>query len=120
METLAWTLQILLAALFLTASSKWVIDRVSGRRAALPELSDRQIAALSFAETSGAVGLILPTALDIAPVLTPVAATCLFLLMVAAARRNLIHEERGQIAANAVIGLMAISIAILRFGPLAP
>jgi hypothetical protein len=88
------------------AAAQWVKDFSPGAL--------RAIATLEFL---AAVGLILPAALDIAPVLVPVAATCTALLFVGAVTMRLRRGERGTIVPDLVYLAMAIFVAWGRFGP---
>lgn len=78
-----WTVQIVLAALFLFGGiTKLVMDS-----AALTADSGLPAAFLRFigvCETLGALGLILPWALNIRRELTPIAAACLVIIMIGA------------------------------------
>lgn len=70
-------------------------------------------------EVLGAIGLILPAAVDIAPALAPVAAIGLAVVMVGAA---VTHGRRGEtknVAVNAVLLALALVVAWGRFGPYA-
>lgn len=72
---------------------------------------------LGVLELLAAVGLILPAALDIAPVMVPVTAVCWVLLMVGA---MITHGRLGQfrfVMLNAVYLALAVFIAWGRFGP---
>ena len=68
-------------------------------------------------EMLGALGLILPALLDIAPILVPVAATGLAITMAGAVIVHLRRKEYSAIAPAAVFLLMALFIAWGRFGP---
>jgi hypothetical protein len=59
-------------------------------------------------ELLGAIGLILPAALDIAPVLTPMAATGLAILMALAMNTHHRGREPGAIAFTAVWLLVVV------------
>jgi uncharacterized membrane protein YphA (DoxX/SURF4 family) len=70
-------------------------------------------------EVLAAIGLILPALLGIAPVLVPLAATGLVLVMIGAA---VVHARRGEyplIAVNVVLLILAAVVAWGRFGPYA-
>jgi DoxX-like family len=72
---------------------------------------------LGVLEVLAAVGLILPAALDIAPVLVPVTAVCWVLLMVGA---MITHGRRGEsrfVVLNLIYLALAAFIAWGRFGP---
>src|SRR5208282_5389372 len=67
-----------------------------------------RIKLLGFAEVAGASGLVLPTATGIAPVLTPVAALCLAVLMAGAVRT---HRRLGEgVVPAVVVGLLCVAI----------
>ena len=68
-----------------------------------------RIKLLGLAEVAGAIGLVLPAALHIAPVLMPIAAVCLALLMLGAAQTHRrLHESLGP---TLVLGLVCVAIA---------
>ena len=62
----------------------------------------------------GAIGVVLPWALDIAPVLTPIAAAGLAVVMVGAALTHLRRGERQPIVANLILLALALTVAIGR------
>ncbi|PZG02188.1 hypothetical protein C1I99_03505 [Micromonospora deserti] len=68
-------------------------------------------------ELLAAVGLILPAALDIAPVMVPVTALCWVLLMVGAMITHLRNGEAKFIVLNLVYLALATYVAWGRFGP---
>lgn len=72
-----------------------------------------RIKLLGLAEVAGAAGLLLPTATGIAPVLTPVAALCLAVLMAGAVRT---HRRLGEGFVPAlIVGALCLAIAAGRF-----
>jgi hypothetical protein len=85
---------------------KWVEDFSAGT-----------IKLIGTAELLGALGLILPGAFDIAPVLVPLAATGLAVLMLGAAITHARRREPQSIVINAVLLILALVVAIFRFGP---
>jgi hypothetical protein len=65
----------------------------------------------------GAIGLIVPPLVHIAPILTPLAASGLVLTMIGAI---VTHARRGEfpnVAINVVLAIMATVVAWGRFGP---
>ena len=123
METIIWIAQGLLAAAFLASGSTKLVKS----HAQLAEMGDnmkwvedfgpRHIKGIGTVEVLGAIGLILPAALDIAPVLTPIAATGLGLTMLGAAATHLRRGELQVLPVNAVLLALATFVAIERFGP---
>jgi hypothetical protein len=68
-----------------------------------------RIKVLGLAELAGAVGLVVPHATGIAPLLTPIAALCLAALMAGAVRT---HQRLGEgFLPAAVIGALCVGIA---------
>ncbi|MER7243610.1 DoxX family protein [Kribbella sp. NPDC000426] len=122
MNVFLWILAGVLAAFFLAAGAtklsqsrrkllanpnmKWVEDFSAGT-----------IKLIGTAEVLGAIGLILPGALDIAPVLVPLAATGLAVIMAGAIITHGRRKEIPQIFLNAIILVLAVLVAIFRFGP---
>lgn len=71
-----------------------------------------RIKLLGLAEVAGAVGLIVPLATGIAPVLTPIAALCLAVLMGGAVRT---HQRLGEsFVSPALVSVLCVAIAVGR------
>jgi uncharacterized membrane protein YphA (DoxX/SURF4 family) len=123
MDVLTWILSGLLAAAFLGAGAlKLVTPRTKlledPKMAWAGDFTDGQVKAIAALEVLGAIGVVLPWLLDVAPVLTPLAATGLALTMVGA---MVVHARRGETAAlppNAVLLGLAVAVAALRFSQL--
>ncbi|MEI8407880.1 MULTISPECIES: DoxX family protein [unclassified Kribbella] len=122
MNVFLWIVAGLLAAMFLAAGTMKVTQE---RRKLLAnpnlkwveDFSAGTIKLIGTAELLGALGLILPGALDIAPVLVPLAATGLAVLMLGAAITHARRKEPQAIVINAVLLILALVVAIFRFGP---
>jgi hypothetical protein len=72
---------------------------------------------LGVLELLAAIGLILPAAVEVAPVMVPVTAVCWVALMVGA---MITHGRLGQfklVMVNVAYLVLAVSIAVGRFGP---
>jgi uncharacterized membrane protein YphA (DoxX/SURF4 family) len=82
------------------------------------DVSPSAIRLIGVAEVLGAAGLILPAVTHIAPILVPLAAIGLILVMVGAA---IVHGRRGE-AVNIVVNLVLLALAAFvawgRLGPL--
>jgi uncharacterized membrane protein YphA (DoxX/SURF4 family) len=81
--------------------------------------SPATIKAIGVAEVLGAIGLILPAVLDVAPILVPIAAVGLALVMVGAITTHLRRKESQLVALNVVLLVLALFVAWGRFGPYA-
>ena len=81
------------------------------------QFSPGAIKAIGALEVLAAIGLILPAVLDIAPVLVPLAALGLVLMMIGAAITHARRKENPMIGANLVLLILAAVVAWGRFGP---
>jgi uncharacterized membrane protein YphA (DoxX/SURF4 family) len=115
-----WVLQVLLALAFLGAGVTKVSQpkaKLRDRMAWVDSFNEPTVKFIGAVEILGALGLILPAATGIAPVLTPLAATGLAIVMVLAAITHVRRNEARMIPVNAVLFLVAAVIAWGRFGP---
>ena len=121
MNIALWILAGLLAAAFVASGSAKLFQPkekvVASGAEFLAGFSPGSLKAIGLLEVLGAVGLVLPAALDIAPVLVPVAAIGLGLMMVGAIiahfRRQL---QLAWVPHLAVVALLAL-LAWARLGP---
>jgi uncharacterized membrane protein YphA (DoxX/SURF4 family) len=91
----------------LTPSARWVEDFSAG-----------SVKAIGALEVLGAVGLILPALLDIAPVLVPLAALGLALIMTGAVITRIRRHEPKPMVADLIYLALALFVAWGRFfGP---
>jgi len=81
------------------------------------DVSPTAIRLIGVAEILGAIGLIVPAATHIEPILVPLAAVGLALVMVGAAAVHARRKEAPMVAINAVLLGLAIVVAWGRFGP---
>ena len=81
------------------------------------DFSPTIIRLIGLAEILGAIGLVLPAAVHIAPILVPLAAVGLALVMVGAAVVHARRNEPMNIAVNVVLIALAVFVAWGRFGP---
>jgi hypothetical protein len=122
MNLALWIIAGLLAFAFATGSvSKLFIPK--DKIAAMPggawvdDFSPKAVKALGVIDLLAAVGLILPAAVDIVPILVPVAATGVVLLMVGAAVTRLRHGAAKAIVVDLSYLALAGFVAWGRFGP---
>jgi uncharacterized membrane protein YphA (DoxX/SURF4 family) len=81
------------------------------------DFSAGMVKTIGLLELLAAVGLILPAALDIVPVLVPVAALGLVLVMLGAVITHSRRHELPAIVVNLALLLLAALVAWGRFGP---
>jgi uncharacterized membrane protein len=118
-----WIVAGLLALAFLAAGLMKLStpkEKLAERMAWVNDYSAGQVKAIGAVEVLGAIGLILPAVTGIAPVLVPLAAAGLAIVMVLAA---IMHLRRGDGAAavvpNIVLFALDVFVAWGRFGPYA-
>ena len=81
------------------------------------DFSPGVIKTIGALELLAAIGLILPAALNIAPVLVPLAATGLAVIMIGAMVTHARRREFPMIAGNLVLLVLAALVMWGRFGP---
>jgi len=121
MNIVLWIIAGLLAVAFLGAGlmklgqpKKRLADSGMGW---VEDFSPGMVKTIGALEVLAAIGLILPAALDIAPILVPIAATGLVGLMLGAAITHARRREPQLIVVNAVLLILAAAVAWGRFGP---
>lgn len=120
MNVFLWILQGVLAAAFLGAGLMKLSQpksKLKENMAWVEDFSDNGVKGIGAAEVLGAIGLILPAATDIAVILTPIAAAALTVTMAGAVITHVKRGEQSQIPPSAVLGILALVVAIFRFGP---
>lgn len=120
MNVFLWVLQIVLAAMFLTAGVMKATQPKDKLAEKLPWVEDFCAGTVRFigvVELLAAIGLVLPAATGIAPVLTPLAATGLAVVMLLAANTHRRRHETTAIVFNAALFVAAVVVAWGRFGP---
>jgi uncharacterized membrane protein YphA (DoxX/SURF4 family) len=118
MNTVLWIFQIVLAIVFLGSGSA----KISMSRERLIATGQTGIAVYpmpvvrftALCELLGAVGVVLPWATGILPVLTPIAAAGLCVVMIGAATAHAKLREPRNVLINAVLFALAATVAIGR------
>ncbi len=120
MNVALWIIQIVLAAAFLIAGTTKVLtpkEKLRERMAWVDDFSQGTVRFIGAMEVLGALGLILPAATGIAPILTPIAALGLIIIMIGAAITHVRRKEPAIVPANVVLLVLAAVVAWGRFGP---
>ncbi|HKJ56319.1 MAG TPA: DoxX family protein [Nitriliruptoraceae bacterium] len=119
MNTALWITQIILALVFLGAGFvKLTKSRefLEPRMTYVEDMTDSQVTITGVVEVLGALGLVLPGLTGIAPILTPIAASGLVIVMIVAAALHVKRDEMPNIAVNVLLAAMAAFVAWGRFG----
>jgi hypothetical protein len=121
MNIALWIVAGLLAAVILASGVAKVIQPKEKLAAYgfgwVDDFSAGGVKIIGMLEILAAVGLILPAALDIAPILVPLAAVGLVLLMIGAMITHVRRHEYQAILLNAALLAVAAFVAWGRFGP---
>jgi uncharacterized membrane protein YphA (DoxX/SURF4 family) len=120
MNIVLWIIAGLLAVAFLVSGVMKLVQPKEKLAAFgfgwVADFSAGSVKAIGILEILAAVGLILPAVFDIAPVLVPLAALGVVLLMVGAIITHLRRHEAKVIASPAALLALAVLVAWGRFG----
>lgn len=123
MNIALWVLQGVLAVAFLGAGSMKLFASQQALVSRGMDFAERvpmgAVRALGLAEVLGAIGVMLPGLVKIAPVLVPVAAACLAAVMVGAVILHVRRHEGPAVLPAAVLLVVAVAVAWGRSGPYA-
>jgi urea transporter len=117
MNIALWVVQGLLAFVMVMAGAFKVAtprEKLSEKMKWAKTWTDTNVKLLGLAEVLGGVGLVVPWVTGILPVLTPIAAVCLAILMGGAVKTHLDHKEPPIPAV--VLGVLCVLVALGRFG----
>ena len=116
MSIALWVAQGFAALVFLMTGALKVVtpkDKLATKMHWAATWPAHRIKLLGLAEIAGAFGLVLPGVLHIAPILTPIAAVCLAVLMLGAVQT---HRKLHENAAPAIVLVfVCVAIAAARF-----
>ncbi|MFD4636754.1 DoxX family protein [Lentzea sp. NPDC058436] len=123
MNVVVWIVSGVLAALYLMAGFTKLVktkqDLLSEPRMAWAgDFTSGQVKGIGAVEVAGALGLVLPWLTGVAPVLTPIAAAGLAVVQVGAGITHLRRGEKATLPVNVVLCLLAVFVAVVRFGQL--
>ncbi len=117
MNLALWIVQGLLALVMLGAGALKIVTprvKLAEKMKWAASWKDGPVKLLGLAEVLGAVGLIVPGLTGILPVLTPVAALCLLVLMLGAVKTHIgLHEP---FIPPAVLAALCLFVAVARLG----
>jgi len=118
MNIFLWILQAVLAAAFLGAGLMKLTQpksKLQENMGWVEDFSDNAVKGIGAAEVLGAIGLILPRALNIAPVLTPVAAVGCAIVMAGATVVHTRMKDYKGLGMPVVLLILAIIVVAGRF-----
>jgi uncharacterized membrane protein len=118
-----WLVQLLLAAAFLLVGYTHAFAPIEVAVQRAPWVASLPLALVRFigvVEIAGALGLLLPAATRIRPMLTPLAATGLATMMALAIPFHLMRGEASAVVLNLGLGSLAVLVALgrMRWAPI--
>jgi len=118
MNIALWTIQGILATMF-SLSGIMILsqpkEKLAPKMPFINDYSPSMVKLVAFAHILGAIGMILPLLLNILPILTPIAASCLALVMLLAVKYNLGRKDMKSVIVDAVLLALFIFVAYCRF-----
>ena len=121
MNLALWIVAIVLAVVFAASGlMKQFVPKdklVTSGQGWAQDVSPNNIRLIGLAEILGAIGLVMPAAMHIAPILVPLAAVGLALLMAGAVAVHARRKEPVNVVVNLVLIALAVVVAWGRFGP---
>ncbi|MET9668041.1 DoxX family protein [Streptomyces sp. NPDC006475] len=122
MNVVLWISASLLAVLFLGGGAAKLLQpkeklTASPNMAWAEPFSPAMIKLIGLAEVLAAIVLILPALLNVAPLLVPLAATGLILMMIGAMTVHGRRKENQAVVINVILLVLAAFVAWGRFGP---
>jgi len=119
MNTVLWAIQVLLVAVFgYSAAVKGTQSTTRAVELGMTGVVNVPLATMRFVaacEVLGVVGLVVPVATGIAPILTPAAAIGLAVIMLLAARIHLALREPATAIGNLVVLGLCVVVAVGRW-----
>ena len=118
MNIALWSAQTLLALVFFASGiAKSTFSRqkfINTKQTGVVDLPMPLIRFIGVSEILGAIGLILPWLLRILPVLTPLSAICLSIMMILAAKKHSKLHEPKNVRNNIILLIVYLFVAIGR------
>jgi uncharacterized membrane protein YphA (DoxX/SURF4 family) len=118
MELAVWIIQGILALMFLMAGIMKSTQPKDKLVKSLPWVNDYSLQTVRFigiSELTGAIGIIIPQITGILPILSPIAAVGLVIIMILAASHHFRKNEFKEVAFNAVLLVLSAIVAYYRF-----
>lgn len=117
-DTLLWIAQGILAFAFLAAGAVKLTKSRAELQETMPfveDFSDPTVTLIATLELLGAIGVIVPWATGILPILTPIAAAGLGATMVGAAITHIVRRELALLPVNAALLAVAVYVMVGRW-----
>ena len=120
MNVFLWIVQIVLAIMFLMAGVMKIgqpKEKLAENQGWVEDFAENHVKGVGALEILAAIGLILPGVTGIAPVLTPLAALGIAIVMGGAMATHWRRGEKQMVVMNVMLFVLAIIVVWGRFGP---
>jgi uncharacterized membrane protein YphA (DoxX/SURF4 family) len=118
MNIAVWIIQVILALMFLMAGIMKSTQPKDKLVKSLPWVNDFSLQTVRFigiSELLGAIGIVVPQLTGIYPILSPIAAVGLAVIMVLASVHHLPKKEYKEVGFNTTLLILAVLVALYRF-----
>jgi uncharacterized membrane protein YphA (DoxX/SURF4 family) len=118
MNTVVWIIQGILAIMFAMAGTMKLTQPKEKLVKSLPWVIDFSLPTVRFIGTSeilGAIGIIVPQVTGILPILSPIAAIGLIVIMILAASYHLPKRQYKEVMFNSMLLILSVIVALYRF-----
>jgi uncharacterized membrane protein YphA (DoxX/SURF4 family) len=118
MNIAVWIIQGILALMFLMAGIMKSTQPKDKLVKSLPWVNDFSLQTVRFigiSELLGAIGIVVPQLTGIYPILSPIAAVGLAVIMVLASVHHLPKKEYREVGLNTILLILAVVVALYRF-----
>jgi uncharacterized membrane protein YphA (DoxX/SURF4 family) len=123
MNTALWIVAGILAVVFLGAGALKLVRSKEALAAGgfqwVQDYSAHHVRLIGIAEILGAIGLVVPPLVKIAPIFVPIAAVCLVFVMIGATYTHAKFKEYPQVGITILFAALSAFVAWGRFGPYA-
>lgn len=116
MKIAIWIVSALLAVAFLLVGAGKLLASAADLQQSAQGVPIALLKLAGAAEVLGAIGLILPAATRIVPILTPLAAVGLVVTMIGATITNFVIGAPSNAVMTVILGILAALVAVARFG----
>jgi uncharacterized membrane protein len=119
MNVILWVVQAVLAVMFAISGLMKAIRpkaKLIDKYPWMLSFSQATVRFIGVMELLGAIGLIVPAASKVAPILTPIAGTSLAVMMILAATLHIRRRELSGVAFTATLFVLTALLALARFG----
>ena len=118
METIIWIFQVFLALVFVGAANMKLtssVEKMIERKQLPPGGNPIPLRILGILELLGAIGILLPSLINVYPVLTPITAVCFCIVLIGAFAIHMKNKESKMLPLIIISFLLSAVVACYRF-----